>query len=177
MGVGVSESPSGTVTFVFTALRSTRARGRWLLLAMLIVLAGCTIPSSKSTYILRSRAMQPTVNPGAQVTLTELGHLHRGEIVAFLAPRRVRSADVRYLLRRIIGLPGETIASHNTHLYINHTLLNEPYLRTPSVSRSFKPLNIPAAEYFVLGDNRLHALDSVDFGPVPRSSMIGRPAS
>jgi signal peptidase I len=173
----VAELPSGTVTFLFTAPRSTRARGRWLLLAMVIVLAGCTIPSTKSTYILRSRAMEPTVNPGAEVALTELGHLHRGEVVAFLAPRRVRSADVRYLLRRIVGLPGETIAGHDAHLYINRRLLNEPYLRTPSVSRSFRPLDIPASAYFVLGDNRLHALDSVDFGPVPRSSMIGRLAS
>ena len=91
------------------------------------------------------------------------------------------------LIKRIIGMPGETISLSGGHVYINGHRLNEPYVRTvdgvqePSDPFSNglpwslqQPYKIPADDYFVMGDNRTDSGDSREFGPVPRSQMVGR---
>ncbi len=93
----------------------------------------------------------------------------RGDIVVFHDPRNP-SVD---LIKRIVGLPGETVEIVDGKVYINDHLLEEPYIK--SEWRDNKPkVRLPGDEYFVMGDNRANSLDSRSIGLVHRDLVIGK---
>jgi signal peptidase I len=97
----------------------------------------------------------------------------RGDIVVFRPPG-TRSDPY---IKRIIGLPGETIEILDGAVYVNGTRLEEPYVSSSTNWRgggSDSALVIPAGEYFVLGDNRANSSDSRVFGTVPEDNFIGK---
>ena len=118
--------------------------------------------------------MAPTVRRGTLLSLNREPRVRRGDIIAFNAPKALRTTDATYLLRRVVGLPGENIAVRGGRLLVNGHVLAEPYVAPGTASADFAPVHVPRSEYFVLGDNRGHSVDSIQFGPVPRSSIIGR---
>ena len=83
-----------------------------------------------------------------------------------------------YYIKRIIGLPGETVQILNGDIYINGTILEEDYGKETMVSsgRAINEIQLGDDEYFVLGDNRNHSEDSRfdDVGNIKRSNIIGR---
>ncbi|MBC7544487.1 MAG: signal peptidase I [Candidatus Sericytochromatia bacterium] len=86
--------------------------------------------------------------------------------------QRYGLADDSALVKRVIGLPGETIAVHDGQVWRNGVVLTEPYagLTRPDMA----PVTVPAAHVFVMGDNRNQSADSRVFGPVPADHLIGR---
>lgn len=100
----------------------------------------------------------------------------RGDIVVFKSPVNPR---VEYI-KRVIGLPGETIEISDGRTYINSQPLREPYLPQGIVTapESFltenNPYTIPEGEYIVMGDNRLNSSDSRVWGTVPAENIVGR---
>lgn len=105
-----------------------------------------------------------------------IGEPDRGDFVVIMSPG---NADVDFI-KRIIGLPGETIKISNCNVYINGQLLDETgYLQSGVCTKPERylaennDLLIPADYYFLMGDNREHSSDSRDFGPIPRSSIVG----
>lgn len=97
----------------------------------------------------------------------------RGDIIVFTPPM----GGPEPYIKRIIGLPGDTVAIHDGSVYINGKRLNEPYLRSDtlwqgSVART--PIKVPEDSVFVMGDNRDNSSDSRVFGPVAISSIIGK---
>jgi signal peptidase I len=112
--------------------------------------------------------------------------IHRGDIVAFWSPenRQIR------LVKRVIGLPGETIEIRSRQVYINGKKLDEPYIvhiDPNSYSKeswvpdalqrrdNFGPAVIPANEFFMMGDNRDNSNDSRFWGFASRQDFIGKP--
>jgi len=81
-----------------------------------------------------------------------------------------------YYVKRIIGLPGETIQIIDSDIYINGEILEENYGRVPITSAGVarEPLTLGEDEFFVLGDNRGASEDSRDFGPVEKSDISGQ---
>jgi signal peptidase I len=118
--------------------------------------------------------MAPTIRRGMSVSLQTESTVHRGDIVALNVPTVLKLHDVNYLLRRVVGLPGETISARDGHITINSRTLVEPYLAHGTNTPDFRAVHIPARHYFVLGDNREIALDSRRFGTVPRTDIVGR---
>jgi signal peptidase I len=101
----------------------------------------------------------------------------RGDIIVFEAPPRVRSAcnASGTFIKRIVGLPGETLSMRAGRLFVNGAPLAEPYLHPTfrgTESGSWGP--VPHDGYFVLGDNRGMSCDSRRWGAVPRENIIGR---
>jgi signal peptidase I len=97
--------------------------------------------------------------------------IQRGEIVVFHYPLDPSKSYIK----RVIGLPGETIRIDQGQVFIDGHPLREPYV--PSRyrdTRSMPPLVIPKGMYFVMGDHRSISSDSRDFGPVPRNLIYGR---
>jgi len=84
-----------------------------------------------------------------------------------------------YDVKRIIAVPGETVAFKNGQVYINGKLLREPYLppRTPTYlfgKSANQFVCFVQRGFFVMGDNRLNSLDSRAFGEIPRHDILGR---
>lgn len=101
--------------------------------------------------------------------------IRRGAVVTFKAPPEPE----KHYVKRVIGLPGETIRIDNNVVYINGEPLAEPYVywkeSTSPVPAYYPPRKIPEGHYFVMGDNRNVSADSRVWGLLPASHIIGRP--
>jgi len=99
-------------------------------------------------------------------------HLERGDIVVFWFPN---DPDKSYV-KRIIGLPGETVEVRNGKILVNGQEINEPYLEPQRNQRSLNlaPVVIKRHYYFVMGDNRDRSYDSREWGLVPEGYIYGR---
>jgi len=121
-------------------------------------------------YRVPSRSMEPALSPGDQVIVVRLhrgDEPRRGEVVVF------EGDDGRARIKRIIGLPGDSVAIDGAQVIVNGTTLAEPYaLVDREAGRSTHV--VPAGHYFVLGDNRGNSDDSRDWGFVARESLRGR---
>lgn len=124
--------------------------------------------------IVPSGSMENTIaNPSRIISLRFaywFSDPQRGDVVIFDPP----DGDECYYVKRIIGLPGETITIINGDVYVNDSSipLDEPYLKEPARG-SFGPYEIPDGCYFVMGDNRNHSKDARfwDNTYVPRKSI------
>ena len=118
------------------------------------------------------QSMEPTLHTNDRIIIEKISYrLHpprRGDIVVVRVDSRANP-----LIKRIVGLPGETIAIHDGKVFINGRALEEDYLPTPTAGY-LPPTRIPLMHYFVLGDNRQASSDSRYFGPVSRDAILGR---
>lgn len=98
-------------------------------------------------------------------------NIQRDDVVVFHYPRDPEKSYIK----RVIGLPGETIAIERGKVLIDGKPLMEPYVpRRYEDSRSMPPMVVPPDEYFVMGDHRSISSDSRDFGPVDRDLIYGK---
>lgn len=102
-----------------------------------------------------------------------VGTIHRSDVVVFQYPRDPSKSYIK----RVIALPGDRLRIEHGHVYLNDRLLREGYVPTRYADeRSQAEMEIPAGEYFVMGDHRSISSDSRDFGPVDRSYIYGKAA-
>jgi signal peptidase I len=100
--------------------------------------------------------------------------VHRGDVVVFHRPPALEAAE-KVLIKRVIGLPGETVSGHGGKVWIGSRPLEESYVnRACHGTADFSPVTVPSGRYFVMGDNRCDSTDSRFFGAIPGSSIIGR---
>jgi signal peptidase I len=95
-----------------------------------------------------------------------------GDVVVFKSPSGLGDA----LIKRVIGVPGDTIEIRDSQIWRNGELLDEPYINglPTNCNSTCAPITLDADTFFVAGDNRPSSLDSRSFGPVPGENMIGR---
>ena len=126
--------------------------------------------------LITSRSMAPTLSRGDYLLIDHRAALRgtwkRGEIVFFNAPASW-GLEKQTLVKRIIALPGETVAVFNGVVLVNGQPLKEPYLK-PHDADDFFPIRLGQNEYFVMGDNRDFSEDSRDFGPISEKEIRGR---
>jgi signal peptidase I len=129
-------------------------------------------------FYIPSESMLPTLKVGDRVLVNKLSYkLHdprRGDIAVFKAPAAARTEEIKDLVKRVVGLPGETIEGKDGHIFIDGRALSEPYLPAGIQSRTFPAEKVPPNSYFMLGDNRQYSKDSTFFGPITRDDLIGR---
>jgi len=170
-----------------------RPPSRWLVewVVILVLVVGATSLLRVfvvQTFSIPSGSMLPTLQIGDRIVVDKLDyHVHRGDIVVFKRPP-LEEQNYADLVKRVIGLPGETISSANGRIYIDGKPLDEPWLPKgpdsysgaldePDPHPQFDlpgPVVIPKGEYFVMGDNRTDSEDSRFFGPIPASLIVGR---
>ena len=130
-------------------------------------------------FIVDGASMDPTFETGDYLIVDELTYRfrtpERGSILIFRYPRDPRKS----FIKRVIGLPGETISISDGQVTVTNTehpkgfVLDEPYVKLSK--RESLNYILSLGEYFVLGDNRLSSADSRIWGPVPEGNIIGRP--
>jgi signal peptidase I len=100
--------------------------------------------------------------------------VHRGDVVVFHRPVAAPTPESD-LIKRVIGLPGETVSGHGGRVYVGQRPLIEPYVNAACHGTAdFAAVVVPAGDLFVMGDNRCNSTDSRVFGPIKRSSIVGR---
>jgi len=128
-----------------------------------------------SHITMAGESMAPALHNGQVLNIDRQAYRRhaprRGDIVVFEGT--VVGFQNHYLIKRVIGLPGERINVHRHSVFINGRRLSEPYIRAPAMY-FFQPHRVPTAAYFVLGDNRNNSEDSHIFGWVPARDIIAR---
>jgi signal peptidase I len=124
-------------------------------------------------FVVDGASMDPTFGTGDYLIVDEITYHfktpERGSVLIFKYPRDPRKS----FIKRVIGLPGETVTIEHGAVSVDGVLLNEPYVKLPKDDTGSYPLG--PGEYFVLGDNRLASYDSRGWGSVPEKNIIGRP--
>lgn len=117
-------------------------------------------------------SMQPTLHEGEFILVNKLayrlGNFHRGDIVVFHYPRD----PAEDFIKRVIGLPGDTVVIENGQVMVNGQVLDEPYIKAPP--QYTNTWQVPEGQVFVLGDNRNQSSDSHSWGFVPRANFVGK---
>ena len=140
-------------------------------------------------FYIPSASMEPTLEKGDRVLVNKLSYdvhdVNRGDVVVFeLPPEDVGPDGIKDLIKRVIGLPGDTIETRDGVVYVNDRRLDEPYLadgtvtgdptqgNNPAIDRQ----TVPEGSVFVMGDNRANSHDSrySDRGPIPIDTIVGR---
>lgn len=161
---------------------STRNALEWLAVLLVAVLLAVGIKTFVvQAFKIPSESMEPTLMPGDRVVVNKLSYraheVNRGDIVVFHRPERAPAGPnaPEQLIKRVIGLPGDTITTRDEQIVINGKDLVEPYLPedTPTFDLD-NPITVPSGQVWVMGDNRLHSGDSRYFGPIEIDSIIGR---
>ncbi len=138
---------------------------------------GCLLAVAATLFVMQGfcvsgACMQPHLFTGERVLANKLayhlGSPKRGEIVIFDYPKDTTQVYVK----RVVGLPGETVSIRNGDVSINGRLLAEPY-KTYTAHGDMAPRAIPSGQYFVMGDNRDVSDDSRYWGELPRYDIIG----
>jgi signal peptidase I len=133
------------------------------------------------TFEIPSGSMEPTLQVGDHIIVSkfsvDFGTIHRGDIIVFAASPAVAVAcndNIPDLVKRVIGLPGQTIYSKGNTIYINGRPIKQPWTHKEPLTPAIDKVTIPANNYFVIGDNQPGSCDSRYWGTVPRSSIIGK---
>ena len=117
-------------------------------------------------------SMQPNLYVGDRMMTEKVSYYfhepRRGDIVLADEP----GTDIT-LVKRVIGLPGETISVHDGHAYINGEPIDEPWVANFG-GQEYSPKRIPDGYVFLIGDNRLRSYDSRALGPIPLENIKGR---
>jgi signal peptidase I len=176
------------------------------LLIRALVVEAFKIPTSSmentllvGDFLLVNKAVYGAEIPGTSITLPAFTEPDRGDVVVFNPPHD----PVKNYVKRLVGMPGDTLEMRGKQLYLNGVALDEPYARYvdregdavhPGMSwqeshlvasnrrrgyrpsrDSWGPIEVPEDRFFVLGDNRDNSEDSRYWGFVDRSSIRGRP--
>ncbi len=128
-------------------------------------------------FYIPSLSMAPTLKVNDRVLVNKLSYdlhdVNRGDLVVFeSAPKD--GSPTKDLIKRVIGLPGETVESRDGRVLINGQVLEEPYLDRGVTTGALEPVTVPPGHLWVMGDNRANSRDSRFFGAISESLVIGR---
>lgn len=127
------------------------------------------------TAIIVSGSMRPTLQVNSRLLVDHRASLQgtwqRGDIVVFDNPPNWPPDTY---VKRIIGVPGDTIQLINGQFFLNGKKLSESYVTQKPVRETYKPWRLSDGQYFVMGDNRNYSEDSRDHGPILNENIRGR---
>jgi signal peptidase I len=167
-------------TYLPEAVKPEQPKSRLRALAIetlqTIALAGVfylAISLMTARVVVEGPSMRPTLLSGEWIVVDRMTYKfsrpQRGDVIVFLPPTNAQTDD---LIKRVIGLPGETVEIRGGSVWINGNMLAEPY--AAGTSTPDNQWQLEAEELFVMGDNRVLSLDSRSFGPVTQKEVVGK---
>ena len=124
-------------------------------------------------FYVEGASMEPNFYDSEYLIINEISYHfenpQRGEVIIFRNPKNTKI----YFIKRVIGLPGETIEIKQGRVFINDELIEEAYIENFS-TQSNQIISLADDEYFVMGDNRINSYDSRAIGPVKEQYIIGK---
>lgn len=166
--------------------RPSRRLRSWAALLLVVAVVSVLVRTfAIQTFYVPSGSMEPTLWPGQAIVVdklaAEFGAIHTGDVIVFHAnPAVARDcADpLPDLVKRVVGLPGQSVYSVGSTLYVDYRPLDQAWAHyeplTPAIGSPAHPVVVPAGEYFVLGDNQPDSCDSRYWGFVPHGAIIGK---
>jgi signal peptidase I len=182
----VTEAPTAPVT---ARRRPERHLLEWLVVvAVAVLIAGGLRAFVVQAFFVPSGSMLPTLQIGDRILVLKLGYtIHRGDIIVFRRTPADTSTSDSDLVKRVVGLPGETISSRGDTVLIDGKPIEEPWLPllgeqvtqqgdVDCAQSAFEipRTKIPANHYFMMGDCRGDSVDSRVWGTVPASYIVGK---
>jgi signal peptidase I len=173
VGAKAHEPPVAATEPGATSSLDGRRRNAPLVVGVVLVLALIAVRAFVAEpFRIPSESMAPMLRPGDQALVSKLaGAPHRGDLVAFHAPR---TGEI--MLKRVVAVGGDRVGIEDGVLVVNGRRQREAYVADPDAIDSvyFGPVRVPHGSVFVLGDNRANSDDSREFGAVPADRIIGR---
>ena len=130
------------------------------------------VNAATGRFRIEGDSMEPNLHNGEYVLIDKVSYLlhppERGDVVVFTPPNNERD-----YIKRVIGLPGDTVEVRGGQVYVNGVMLDEPYLQQ-AILRDEPARIVEEGRYFVLGDNRNNSSDSRSFGTITPQSIVGR---
>lgn len=125
-------------------------------------------------FYIPSGSMEPTLQVEDKIIVNKIvyrfGEPERGDIIVFKYPLD----PSRDYIKRVIGLPGETLEIKESTVYIDGQAITENYLPSDTKFMDFGPVSIPEDSYFMMGDNRNNSQDSRVWGTLPEDHIVGK---
>jgi signal peptidase I len=158
--------------------KPARSAGGWLREALETIIPAVLVALLINLFLAQAtwvygQSMEPTLHTYQRLVIEKISYrLHpprRGDVVVLKLPEPT-TRDM--LIKRVVGLPGETIEIRDGQVWINRQPLTEPYLARDT-NGSMAPRIVPEGSVFVLGDNRGASNDSRYFGPVSLDQIVG----
>ena len=185
------------------ATAGKRSISRWIELPLLLfaalALSLVVRANLAQAFYIPSGSMEPQLEVGDRVlvsrTAYRLHDVHRGDIVVFPSPSAttvddrnlvervgtdlleavaIRKPDDDELIKRIVGLPGDSVSARDGSVVVNGRRLDEPYLAEGVETLPFGPVDVPEGHVFVMGDNRGNSSDSRVIGTIEIDTIVGR---
>lgn len=154
---------------ILQVLRSKRA-GNFAVLCLGLLCVYLFLWREMRFFTVPSASMEPTLYPGDYLVTLNKTEYKRGDIVVF---RDMATSE--NLVKRIAGLPGDTLSVGAGALFINGDYASEPYIKEPMTYTIEKPVKVPEGKIFVLGDNRNESGDSsTNLETFPLDSIVGK---
>jgi len=197
-----SEEPAGGFTLSEPRPAEQEERGSFLRELPILLIVALAVAIVLKTFVVQaffipSGSMEPTLEPGDRVLVQKVVYgPDRGDVVVFSDPlgrpgpdRGIVGGFVHWLsstlgierpehedfIKRVIGLPGETVELRDGRLFVEGVRIPQPYLKGAVDTREYGPVRVPEGALFVLGDNRLNSNDSrFGLGFVPVDKVVGR---
>jgi signal peptidase I len=197
-----SEEPAGGFTLSEPRPADQEERRSFLRELPILFIVALAVAIVLKTFVVQaffipSGSMEPTLEPGDRVLVQKVVYgPDRGDVIVFSDPqgrpgpdRGIVGGFVHWLsstlgierpehedfIKRVIGLPGETVELRDGRLFVDGVRIREPYLKGAVDTRDYGPVKVPQGALFVLGDNRLNSNDSrFGLGFVPVDKVVGR---
>ena len=190
IGARIPAAPADKATRRAPSRRRARRRAlEWVAVIVVAVLVAAGLRAFVvQAFYVPSGSMLPTLQIGDRIVVLKIGYtIHRGDILVFRRTPADTSTTDADLVKRVIGLPGETISSHGDTVWINGKPIKEPWLPPltthmtsqgivdcSQVAFDIPKTKIAANNYFMMGDCRGNSADSRYWGTLPSSYIVGK---
>jgi signal peptidase I len=152
-----------------------KKKGSWLVPIIAAVAVAFIVRSFiAAPYVVEGASMEPSLYDNDRIlvnkTTTWMGEFDRGDVII------IEGENNRHYVKRIIGLPGETVEMQEGELYIDGEQIEEPYVNElADYAEQIEETAVEEEEYYVMGDNRGNSLDSRNgLGNIPEEHVVGR---